>query len=98
MAQYHDARACSATQIGAVLLTAQHAGTERGQTIFYIIAQFVFGRALYLTRVDVPAVSDVLPGFLRSYVMVIALHCHYNTKSFFVMCLLCCSAFLVAYV
>jgi MFS family permease len=29
--------------IGAVLLTAQHASTEKNQTIFYIIAQFVFG-------------------------------------------------------
>ena len=46
----YDARACPAAQIGAVLLTAQHAGTERGQTIFYIIAQFVFGRAVHLTR------------------------------------------------
>ena len=35
-------------QVGAVLLTAQHAPTERGQTIFYIVAQFVFGCAVCL--------------------------------------------------
>jgi len=32
-------------QIGAVLLTAHHASTERNQTIFFIVAQFIFGCA-----------------------------------------------------
>ncbi len=36
-------RPADLVQVGAVLLTAQHAPTERGQTIFYIVAQFVFG-------------------------------------------------------
>ena len=45
------ARACPArAQVGAVLLTAQHAPTEKGQTIFYVIAQFVFGCAVHLAR------------------------------------------------
>ena len=42
---YHLRNPPVLVQVGAVLLTAQHAPTEKGQTIFYIIAQFVIGCA-----------------------------------------------------
>ena len=66
-ARGHTARASRALthelvsrQVGAVLLTAQHASTEKGQTIFYIVAQFVFGCVSHVTCMAACAIAVCL--------------------------------------
>ena len=67
-------------QVGAVLLTAHHASTERNQTIFFIVAQFIFGcaqSAFVLCRAfDAAACNLVLLGFGQLSAGTLALPCH----------------------